>query len=134
MCYVLETGGLADVAGSLPKALHELGHDVRMVLPGYPQCLDSVEQLRPAASLSGVFSKHSYRLGYEGDYATYSDFSTEDFYDHRFFGDTRLDLTRKLDFVFGAQYWLGHDPRASLGNRASGGGPTTKLRIANATG
>ena len=73
--------------------------------------------LRPAASLNGVFSKHSYRLGYEGDYATYSDFGTEDFYDHRFLGDTRLDLTRKLDLVFGAQYWLGHDPRGSLGNR-----------------
>jgi hypothetical protein len=40
--------------------------------------------LRPAASLNGGFSKHSYRLGYEGDYARYFDFSTEDFYDHRF--------------------------------------------------
>jgi hypothetical protein len=73
--------------------------------------------LRPAAYLYGVFSKHSYRLGYEGDYAKYFDFNTEDFYDHRFFGDTRLDLTRKLDLVFGAQYRWGHDPRGSLGNR-----------------
>lgn len=73
--------------------------------------------LQPAAYLNGVFGKHAYQLGYEGSYATYFDHSTEDFDDHRFLANTRLDFSRKLDLLLGGHYWWGHDPRGSLGNR-----------------
>ncbi len=37
-----KTGGLADVAGALPKAIKELGHDIRIVLPKY-QMVDAAK-------------------------------------------------------------------------------------------
>jgi starch synthase len=40
---LIKTGGLADVAGSLPPALNTLHCDVRLLLPAYQQVLDRAE-------------------------------------------------------------------------------------------
>ncbi len=45
-----KTGGLADVSGSLPRALAALGHDVSVVIPRYRQVDVAAYKLKPVAS------------------------------------------------------------------------------------
>ena len=47
---LIKTGGLADVCGSLPKALAELDQDIRLIIPNY-QALKSTESVRFLFSL-----------------------------------------------------------------------------------
>jgi starch synthase len=42
----IKTGGLADVAGSLPKALNELGNDVTLVIPAYRSIFDKLSEFK----------------------------------------------------------------------------------------
>lgn len=41
---LIKTGGLADVAGSLPHALHKAGHDVKIILPAYQEVLAKIKR------------------------------------------------------------------------------------------
>lgn len=49
---IIKTGGLADVSAALPAVLHDMGVDIRVLLPGYPQVLKALPQLQLAADVS----------------------------------------------------------------------------------
>lgn len=48
---LIKTGGLADVAGSLPVALQENNQDVRLLLPAYQSILDKITDKKIVAEL-----------------------------------------------------------------------------------
>ena len=49
-----KTGGLADVAGALPKELKDLGHDVRVILPKYSMVDERKFNLREVIRLKDI--------------------------------------------------------------------------------
>jgi starch synthase len=44
---LVKTGGLGEISGALPVALRELGADVRLLIPGYPEVLARLENAKP---------------------------------------------------------------------------------------
>jgi starch synthase len=62
MAGLVKTGGLGDVSAALPRALQAL-HDVRVLIPGYPQVLDSGHQIRIVGELRGYAALPAAKIG-----------------------------------------------------------------------
>ncbi|MBD3426509.1 MAG: glycogen synthase GlgA [Candidatus Omnitrophica bacterium] len=89
-----KTGGLADVAGSLPKALNSLGCDVRVVMPLYKCVWEGAFDL----SKEPVHSRHGWRHKFQ-IYSTRSEGMTTYFVkDDRLFGREGLYGTQSGDY------------------------------------
>lgn len=52
---LIKTGGLADVAGALPVALRNKGHDVRLIMPAYQGILQKVAPIQQTINLGNPF-------------------------------------------------------------------------------
>ena len=52
---LIKTGGLADVSGALPAALHTLGADIKILLPAYPAVRDKCRDAQLFAQLPNPF-------------------------------------------------------------------------------
>lgn len=59
---LIKTGGLADVAGSLPAALRDLGHDARLIIPAYPKAVQRIQELRTVGELRIPGSREPVRI------------------------------------------------------------------------
>jgi starch synthase len=59
---LIKTGGLADVAASLPAALRALGHDARLILPAYPRAARLLREPKPLCEVRLPGCKANVRL------------------------------------------------------------------------
>jgi len=59
---LIKTGGLADVAGSLPRAIRHLHHDIRIVIPAYQSVLKQAEKFTLVAHLEFESVKQPVRI------------------------------------------------------------------------
>lgn len=59
---LVKTGGLADVVAALPVAQAQAGADVRLLLPGYPAILESVQGARTVIDIGACFGALRARL------------------------------------------------------------------------
>ncbi len=59
---LVKTGGLADVVAALPVAQAQQGADVRLLLPGYPAVIESVQGARPVIDIGACFGALRVRL------------------------------------------------------------------------
>lgn len=59
---LIKTGGLADFALELPRAIRSHGHDIRVIIPGYSQIYQRVESVRHVLDIKLPLFSNSIRI------------------------------------------------------------------------
>jgi len=59
---LIKTGGLADVSGSLPRAIRNLKQEIRLILPAYPAAIKGAGTLKVVATLDLPGTREPVRL------------------------------------------------------------------------
>ncbi|WP_417450860.1 glycogen synthase GlgA [Kordiimonas sp.] len=55
-CFpLIKTGGLADVIGALPLALEVSGHNVHVMIPGFPAVMEAARDIKQIAKIKALF-------------------------------------------------------------------------------
>ncbi|ALG67638.1 glycogen synthase GlgA [Beggiatoa leptomitoformis] len=117
---LVKTGGLADISHALPKALRQLGVDVRVLLPAYPPVLDRLtltcehdkvnllHSLPPVRVLAGMMPDNSFPVYaldcpqlYQRSGGLYQDQHGNDWGDNAL----RFGALSKLAALFGQHYF-----------------------------
>lgn len=145
---LVKTGGLADVAGALPKAMSGLGISMRTVVPGYKQVLAALEYGRVAADIGDLFGGPARLIAgrtgeldliaieaphlYEREGGPYLDANGRDYDDNwrRFAALARMgaDLGRELIPGYRPQILHAHDWQAGLAPAYLRYGPPTAMK------
>ncbi|MEW5718694.1 MAG: glycogen synthase [Chloroflexota bacterium] len=115
---LVKVGGLADVAGSLPAVLRELGNDIRVVLPLHPSLRELTRDATPIARFPiptqfGAEEACAFRLTSKrfaaplylidgpplrGSDTVYHSYVEQDFSKYIFFSRAALELARAIDW------------------------------------
>lgn len=68
---LLKTGGLADVVGALPQAQNKLGHDARVLLPGFPAIQAGIKESSFVTTLDTFAGQVTLRYGHYNNIGIY---------------------------------------------------------------
>lgn len=90
---------------------------------------DSAFIISPELLFIKTFGKHQFMADYEGKFASYNENSTEDFNDHSLNLDVLYDLSKKLNIELQANYWQGHESRATSGTTFTNVNKWTSSRV-----